>query len=169
MANKKTLSDLQIDRFLREYTWFMILLQARYLITDHFLPQEFSDNPLMHIYLCSFNPLWRSNVTVFLCSRHPSICWARGVWTIVLNPIDCVHLERNCFNYCIWDLRDLHRLHEQHGPLQLWIGAQLALQMVPSSQVPHVHTLVSISYVALHIWYNLLTNASRVDSIIHIL
>lgn len=163
----KTLSDLQINRFLREYAWFMILLQARYTIPDLRKQKDSNLNVIAHhisfpyknyktALLCTSNSghfipfgatsTCKDKILFFLCSCHPSICWARGLWPIVFNPIDCMCLEWNCFHYRIWAIRALHRLHEQHGSLQLWIGAQLAIQMVPSSEVSHVHTLVSISY-----------------------
>jgi hypothetical protein len=39
----------------------------------------------------------------------------------------------------------LHWLHELLGSLQLWDGAKLVLSHFPTSQVPHVHSLVSSS------------------------
>lgn len=54
-------------------------------------------------------------------------------------------VDWNHLHPCICNLHILHRLHEQLGPLQFWVGSQLSLQMFPSPQVPYVHPFVSTS------------------------
>ena len=85
-------------------------------------------------------------MTIFcFFSCHSSICRAHSIFRVVFHT----NVNSNTYwyrLYCIYCwLPYIYWFYEQYGSLQSWAHSKVALFHLSSTEVPHVHPLVSLS------------------------